>query len=128
MIESNAPDLSEERWLLLVRLPATLAVPSVALAAALGVLECTRVESGRYEGRIAVRRECELREVLQACARVGAAAVALAELPPPTAGEPYRRLHDRTNDLARALDAWKRGDGPLPRLRPGELVRLVPDA
>jgi hypothetical protein len=39
---------------------------------------------------------------------------------------PYRRLWDRTEELASALAAWRLGEAPWPTLLPGELVRLAP--
>jgi hypothetical protein len=48
------------------------------------------------------------------------------EIPPVDDGSPYRRLWDRTEELADALAEWRLGQAAWPTLLPGELVRLTP--
>lgn len=48
------------------------------------------------------------------------------EIPPESGATGYRRLWDRTEELAGALAEWGAGKADWPRLRPGELVRLAP--
>ena len=67
-----------------------------------------------------------LRTVAELCAEKGGTAWLFAELPQPSPPDgAYRPITDHSERHAPSLDAWRRGQGPVPALLPGEMVRLA---
>ena len=67
-----------------------------------------------------------LRMLAELCAEEGGTAWLLTELPQPSPPDgAYRPITDHSERHAPSLDAWRRGQGLLPALLPGEMVRLA---
>jgi hypothetical protein len=66
-----------------------------------------------------------LRSLVDCCSAQGGCTWLLAELPRvPAIDGAYRPMVDRSEQYAASLDAWRRSEGSLPPLKPGEMVRL----
>jgi hypothetical protein len=120
-----APDSNVARLTLIVRIRAPHAELDRDLQQALDALRCVRAGGDQYVGELSPGCDEALRQLADACSRVGGAALLHAERAPAERGDgPYLRLWERTEEYAGALQAWRNGIGPIPTLLPGELVRL----
>lgn len=95
------------------------------MLAALLEAGCIAVPDGTFEGRVHAMTQPALRPLALACAAENAMLILHAEHPrEPHDATSYRRLWDRTDEHQAQITAWRQGDGALPELAPGDLVRL----
>ena len=87
-----------------------------------------RVQTGEriFELQADSEEDLGLRTLAELCAEKGGTAWLFAELPQPSPPDgAYRPITDHSERHAPSLDAWRRGQGPVPALLPGEMVRLA---
>ena len=97
-----------------------------ALSQALASLQGDRDETGWIRLKNGEPWEVAVRAACLSSLPPGWVVTILCELPLEPDDRRYRRLWDRTEDLAGALADWRLGMADWPQLEPGELVRLSP--
>jgi hypothetical protein len=114
------------RLLLIISTRGSGAAAHILIADRLGASGCEALTPVIYLLRDGFERSDELRRIALRCRQDDVPLWLLAELPPAPSDDqgPYRRLHDRSERHDAALAAWRRGQGSLPALAAGEMVRL----
>jgi hypothetical protein len=116
--------LTESSDILLLKVTSPQALPA-ALTQALASLQGIRDDSGWIRLQDGEAWESVLRLAWDAKLPPEAMVTVYCEIRPDSGSQEYRRLWDRTEDLAHAVALWSEGKASWPRLQPGELVRLT---